>query len=184
MRSLIKNKNGGFTDLFIFMIFAFILVVFAVVFVYISGTVKSSLTEQMEGMDVGGEDQNTTEVIDNSVGKATESYKALDWITLLLIVGMIVSIFIGSYLVTTKGIFFVPYGIITVIAIIVSIPISNTYEKIMNNPELSSTFAEFGEASFVLLHLPIWISIIGIAGGILMFITFGVSSSRQNGGYY
>jgi hypothetical protein len=86
---------------------------------------------------------------------------------------MIISIFIGSYLVTTKPIFFVPYLFIVIIAVIVAVPLSNAYETIMNDATLSGTFAEFSGANWLMLNLPIWITIVGITGGIIMFSRMG-----------
>lgn len=176
---MLNDKRGGFTDLFIFMIVAFIVVLISVVFIFIGNQTQDQLQDSLGKMDLHDtEGNNASQVIDNTVGATNSSFQALEWISIFLIAGMIISIFIGSYLVTTKPIFFIPYIFITIIAIVVSVPISNTYETLMNDPTLASTFTGFTGASWIMLNLPIWITIIGFAGGIIMFARMGKKEER------
>jgi hypothetical protein len=177
------NKQGGFTDLFLFMIFSFVIILVCGIFIYMGGRVTSQVHEKMDNMTFGS--ANTTQVIDASLGKVNEAYQALYWISVFLMVGMVLSIFIGSYLVTTKPIFFVPYAFITIIAIIVSVGLSNAYETVIEDPTLASTFAGFVGANFIMLQLPIWIAIIGFVGGIIMFVRMGSKDNQPSyGGVY
>lgn len=174
IKPLIENKKGGFCDLFIFMIFGIVIVLVCVVMIYISGITTDKLHETMDDMDLSdGQGNNASQVIDNTVGVTETSFLALQWISVFLIFGMMLGIFIGSYLVTTKPIFFVPYLFIVIIAIVVSVPLSNTYETLSNNATLNPTFLGFAGANWIFLHLPIWITIIGITGGIIMFTRMG-----------
>lgn len=185
MRSLIKNKRGGFTDLFIFMIFAMVIVFVSVLWIYMGNQASDKLQETIGQMDLHDtQGNNASVVVENTVGSGgfNGSIQALHWITVFLIAGMILSIFIGSYLVTTKPIFFIPYLFIVIIAIVVSVPMSNTYETLMSDATLSSTFAGFTGANWIMLNLPIWITIIGITGGIIMFSRMG--KKEEFGGYY
>ena len=86
----------------------------------------------------------------------------------------------GSYLLTTKPIFFIPYIFVVIIAIIVSVPLANSYETLMNDPTLASTFAGFTGSNWIMLNLPIWITIIGITGGIIMFSRLGKNEVNYN----
>ena len=176
---VIKGKRGGFTDLFIFMIFAFVVILVCVIFVYIGNKTADQLQDSLGTMDLHDtEGRNASEVIDATVGATNTSFTALYWVTVLIIAGMILGIFIGSYLVTTKPVFFIPYIFLTIIAIVVSVPISNTYETLSNEATLSSTFAGFTGANWIMLNLPIWITIIGFAGGIIMFSRMGKREER------
>jgi hypothetical protein len=176
----IRNKKGGFSDLFIFMIFALIIVLISVLWIYLGMRAETQLQAtlgQMEGLGDGN--NNASVVISNTIGKTNATFSALRWISVFLIAGMILSIFIGSYLVTTKPIFFIPYLFIVIIAIIVSVPISNVYETLQTDATLGSTFQTFTGANWIMLNLPIWISIIGIAGGIIMFARMGKKEEVQ-----
>lgn len=174
MRSLIENKKGGFSDLFIFMIFAFVIVLISVIWIYLGGEVEDQLQDTIGKMDLHDTiGNNASQVVDNTMGSFNTSIQALHWVTIFLIAGMILSIFIGSYLVTTKPIFFIPYIFIVIIAIVVSVPMSNAYETIMTNQVLADTFTGFSGANWIMLNLPIWITIIGFVGGIIMYSQMG-----------
>jgi len=175
------NKKGAFADLFLFMIFAVIIVFICGVFIFLGGKAQTEIQDKLGGLDVGG-GENATAIIENTMGAVNQSYHALYWISVMLIVGMIISIFIGSYLVTTKPIFFIPYLFIVIIAVIVSVGISNAYEMVISEPLLASTFAGFVGANFIMLKLPLWISVIGIVGGIIMFSRMGSKDNQLYGG--
>ena len=175
------NKRGGFTDLFIFMIFAFILVLFSGVFIYITNEATDELRENIPNMNlVGDGNNNASVVLENTLGSTVASFDALYWISIFLIFGMIIAIFIGSYMVTTKPIFFIPYLFIVIIAVVVAVAISNAYETLYNNATLHSTFANFVGSNWILAQLPIIIAIVGITGGIIMFVRVG----KREEGYY
>jgi len=169
------NKKGGMSDLFIFMIFSFAILLICGIFIYMGGNILTEVHIEMDDMQFG--DANTTQVIDDTFGKVNQAYQSLYWISIFLMVGMVISIFIGSYLVTTKPIFFIPYLFIVIIAIIIAVGLSNAYETVIQDPTLASTFAGFVGANFIMLQLPIWIAVIGIVGGIIMFVRMG---SREN----
>lgn len=176
------NKRGSFGDLFIFMIFAFIIALVCGVFFYIGITTKDQLHDTMDDMDFDdGSGNNASEIIENTFGGVTTSYNALSWLSIILIFGMIVSIFIGSYLVTTKPIFFIPYFFISIIAIIVAVPMANAYEDLIANPTLASSFSNFLGMNFVILNLPVFITIIAGIGAIIMFSRMG---KREEQVYY
>lgn len=183
LKKLEKDKRGGFTDLFLFIIFALVIIFISVIWIFVGGEAQDKMQETLGQMDLHDtEGNNASEVIENTIGKTNQSFQSLHWIAILLIAGMILSIFIGSYLVTTKPIFLIPYLFLVIIAIFVSVPISNTYETLVNNAMLSETFAGFTGANWIMLNLPVWISIIGVTGGIIMFSRMG--KGEEQNGYY
>lgn len=175
------NKRGGMTDIFIFMIVSFIIVLICGIFIYFGGITYSEIQSNLGGKMIGT--ANTTQVIDSTIGKVNTAYQSLYWISWFLIVGMVISIFIGSYLVTTKPVFFIPYIFVTIIAIVVGAAISNAYEQIIQTPELASIFFNMVGANFIMLKLPLWLAIIGIGGAIIMFSRMGSGDVQTYGGY-
>lgn len=166
-----KNKKGDFLGLVVLMILAFIIIMMSVIFLYIGNVTQDKLHETLDDLPnstFGG--VNQSQIIDDTFGDVTVSYGQLKWITVMLIFGMIIGIFIGSYLVTTKPVVFIPYIFMVVICVIVAAGLSNAYETIINNATLSGTFAQFGGANHFMLYLPVYIAIIGFVGGIIMFI--------------
>lgn len=167
---MFRDKGGGYLDIFLFMIVGVIIVLFSVVFIYMGSTVSTELHDAMDDMEGQTNVSNYTQLIDDNIGAVNSSYTILYWVAVFILIGMIVAIFIGSYLVTTKPVFFIPYIFIMITAIVVSVGISTGYEMMMANELLSSTFAHFLGANFILANLPIWVSIVGIGGGIIMYI--------------
>ena len=173
------NKKGQFTDLFLFMIITVILLFISGLFIYMGLKVDSQLDDSFEKIDAT-RPINYTEVKDATFGQVNIAYQSLYWITILLIVGMIIAIFTGSYMVTTRPIFFVPYIFVVIIAILVSVGISNAYEEIISTPELASTFAGFVGSNYIMYYLPVWITVIGFIGGLIMFVRM----KQEEGGQY
>jgi hypothetical protein len=163
------NKRGQFTDLFLFLIVSVIIIFISGLFIYMGIKTQDQLDESMKDMKTSS-GVNYTTITGATFGDVNVAYSSLYWISILLIVGMVFSIFFGSYLVTTRPIYFVPYIFIIIIAIFVSVGISNAYQEVIAQPDLASTFAGFVGANFIMFNLPIWIVVIGFTGGIIMFV--------------
>lgn len=172
------NKRGAFTDLFLFMGLAFLVVIFMVMMTFTSNMVYQKLISESDTIQRGlGDSGNATEIIQGSVGEVVNAYGSLKWISVVLIFGFALSILLSSFLVRTNPVFFVPYVLIVIIATIVSVPLSNTYEQVYQTPALAETFSGFFGATWIFLHLPIWVLVVGILAGILMFINVVGSSA-------
>lgn len=163
-----RTKQGGLSDIFLFMIIAFVILLVSGMFIYMGIRVTNELHTNLD--DESHDNVNYTQTINEQMGRLNASYQSLYWISIFLIGAMIFSIFIGSYMVTTRPVFFIPYIFIVIIAIIVSVGISNAYDDITSNAILSSTFQGFVGSNYIMYYLPIWVTVIGFAGGIIMFV--------------
>lgn len=175
-----KNKRGGFVDLFVFMIFSFVILIFIGVFIFIGIETEAQVRESIDKIDYFHDnDINTTKIIDDTLGKYNYSMKAFYWLTIIIIVGMILSIWIASYLTATKPVFFISSIFITAIAVTVATVMSNAYELIIySTPQLTPIFENFVGANWIMLKLPIWISIIGFISAIIMYSGIGRGGDR------
>jgi len=117
-----------------------------------------------------GSGTNATLLVQDTFGKVPNAYESLKWITVALLFGMLISIIISAYMARISPIFFIVYLFIWIIAIIVSVPLSNTFQEIYVNPTLSSTFSGFWSYYFIFENLPIWITVIGALCAIIMVI--------------
>lgn len=171
------NRRGGFTDLFLFIIIAFILVLASAIFIYIGNTAVGQMHLELDNMDYGG-NANLTQVMNDTIDNIPVAYAILKWASFFIIFFMILSIFYGSYQVTTKPIFFIPYFIIVIVAFILSMVMSNAYEQILTDSDLSTVLAEFVATNFLMLYLPIIIVIVGIVGGIIMYASYKINSQE------
>lgn len=174
------NKRGQFTDLFLFMVVALVILFVSGLFIYMGVRVNNQLGDSLKGNEVS-ENVNYTEIKDATFGKVKIAYKHLYWLSILMIIGMMISIFIGSYMVTTRPVFFVPYIFIVIISILVSVGISNAYQKVATNPTLAETFAGFIGSNFIMFNLPIWMTVTGFVGGMIMFARMKSQGEVQYG---
>lgn len=183
LRPITKNKRGSVADLFIFMIFAFVIIVFIGVFTYIGLKTEAQVKDSIEDIDFFNEnDINATKIVDDTIGKFNYSMGAFKWLTILLIVGMIIAIWIASYLANTKAIFFISSIFIIIIAVVVATVLSNAYEQIIYaDAELTPVFEGFVGANWIMLKLPLWISIVGFVSSIIMYSRLGKREEAQYG---
>jgi hypothetical protein len=166
---MIGNK-GALTDLFVYVAVIFIMVLFMVAMTFIANTTKTELLKNTNMFQGKSTSYNATTLIERTIGGVTSAYEPLKWISVMLMIGFALSILVTSFLVRTNPVFFVPYAIIVMIAVILSVPVSNAYEVVYNNPTLHSTFVGFFGASYIFSYLPIWIAVIGLLAGVLMFV--------------
>jgi len=175
------NKQGGFTDLFLLIIFSFIVALIIGVFLFIGVTSSNQLHLSMDSMDLSDGTNNVSVVIDNTMGATNMAYQTMKWTGILIIFAMILGIFIGSYMVTTKPVFFIPYLFLVIIAIVVSVGVANAYDMLISNATLGSTFATMGGINWMLLNLPLVVTLTGFIGGIIMFSRLGKGEQQQYG---
>lgn len=167
MKPLKKNKKGAVTDLFIIMIviFTFVVVLGALFYIYIvmkprMDTALLSITDEIPTAQTD---------FNNTFGQVGVALQNLPWISVMLIIGVFLAFLITSFLVNTHPIFFVAYIFVIVIAVVVSVPLANTYEILYTNPMLSASYSQFQGASLILSKLPIVIAVIGFIGAIILF---------------
>ena len=169
-------------DLFVFMIAAFILSITCALFLYLATTTLDKLHENEGAIQkVLPDSENATQIIDDTFGKVPNAYQSLKWITTVIIIAMAISILLTSFLVRITPVFFIPYIFIWIIAITVSVPLSNAYETIYETPMLTATFSGFWGQTYIFLNLHIWVTVIG---GLAMLIMFVNMIRQGQGGNY
>lgn len=182
LRSLRKNKKGSIIDLFIFLALAFVIVLFFGVWIYGFGILSDTFSNMNlvinnsgeGGVNISAEADKTIGVVDKV---QTDSLHSLAFIMIIM---MGVTIFLTNFLVKSHPAFFIVYIMVIIGAIIASVYISNQYESLMSNDVLGTTLSEFTGASFIMLHLPLWVTVIGIFGAIFLFM--GILRDSGSGG--
>lgn len=168
------NKKGIISELFVFMIFAFVIAVICVLYFYMGVTVENKLLNAT--VTTSG---NWTQEVETHIGGVNTAYNTLPWLSFTLIIFMIVAIFIGSIGVNTHPVFFIAYIFVTIVAVVVAVPMSNAYETLYNDGTLHSTFTKFEMTNFVFANLPLVITVVGLVGGTIMVIR--LIRGRQSG---
>lgn len=164
------NKHAALTDLIVFGIYSFILVVISGLMIYVAATTKTELLSKAPTLQKTFTGTNVTNVINDTFGKVGLSYQMLKWVTVMVMIGMVLSIMITSALIKNNPAWFVAYILVVVISVIIAVPLSNAYEEIYQNPTISSGFTGLFGATWIMLHLPIWTMVIGFIAGIFLFI--------------
>lgn len=177
MQTLSKNKRGGISDLFLLMIAGFMFTLLAAAFMLAFGIVTSNLI----AIDTGAGNANVSAAATTTFGNINIALQQLRWWTFALIMGFSISIFISNFLIRINPVFFIFHIVITMIAVVVGIIISNAYELVYTSNNLfGAELQTFVGTSWMLLNLPIIITIIGVLGGVFQFI--GITRDTQQGG--
>jgi len=178
-----KNKKGAITDLFIWLIISFVIIIVLGSFLFMGNTINEKMQEKIPQLQASlGENHNATEIVEDSIGAIPRSFEAFKWIAVMLMVGMLLSLVLSGFLVKIHPAFFIANLFLIVICIIISIPLSNTYETLYNDATLGATFQGFFGASSIWLNLPIWVIVAGFLSLIVMFIS--MSRGDSIGGMY
>jgi len=161
------NKKGQATAILLWLALAFITVIFFAVWVF----GFNLITEKISGMDgIIGDDTTIGSIGDQTFGVInTHQTRGLHLLAFVMIFISGISILVTNFIVRSHPVFFVVHLFITIGAVIGSVLLSNTYEKLMNSGTIGSTLTDFTAASFIMLNLPLWVVTIGIFGAIFLF---------------
>lgn len=173
------NKRGAWSDLFVWMIIAFVLIIMFAYFMDIFGVIHTVFS----GLGtVGG--TNYTDIGESTVGAVANGMSYLPTLALVMILSLVGSVFITNALISkVHPVFFFLYVIVAIVAVIFSAYLSNAYETVMLSQGISPSLASFTAPTWIMLHLPIWTTIIAFVGGIFLFININ-QDSQEGGGFY
>jgi hypothetical protein len=170
-----KDKRGAVMDIIVLAIVGFIAIVFLGVWVFAHG----QMTDVLTGIDEGS--LNISGISQDTIGQADLAYQNhMKWLGLAIIFGMVIGILVTNYLIRANPVFFVAYVVVTVGAIIISTYISNSYLELLQSSPMAAELINMGGASYILLHLPLWVTVVGFFGAILLFAN--IMRTRDAGG--
>jgi len=166
MRVILDNKKGSIFDGIIWIIIAFVtLLVFGGLY-YMHDSVYTGLKSVGSVGDV-----NVTNITMIVFEPATrDMIGGLNILAFIILAGGAFSILVHNFLVRMHPAWMIVYILMTILAVIVSAFISNSYMELLNNASLGSTLSQFTMGNFIMQWLPYWSAIIGILGTIFLFI--------------
>jgi len=171
------NKKASIMDVMIWMVVAFITLLFFATWIYAHNELTAVLTNPANANEDAG--FNMTSAAEDTFGQANDAMGGLRFMGFGIIFAMAVSILISNFLIKAHPAFFMLYVLVVVAAVIVAVPISNAYEELMQDATLGSTISSFTAGSNVMLHLPLWVTVVGLFGAIFLFI--GIIRDRDTG---
>ena len=172
------GKKGALLDIIVWIIIGFMTILILGTFVYSFDV----MTNAMTSIESEPGQPNISKHAESTFGQVNAAMPGgLGTVAFVIIFMMAFSIFISNFLVKAHPVFFIVHVFITVLAFIFSVEVSNAYEGLMSNEVLGSTLqTSFKGASFIMLHLPTWVVVIGIGGAIFLFV--GIMRDRGLGG--
>jgi len=122
----------------------------------------------------------------NSSPNAVSSYNSvkaqankLDYVYFAYFIGLILGIMITGWLIGGNPIFMFFYIIILIVGVLISPILSNTFQSFIETPAISATQANFPITIFILQHLPMFMTIIGMLGLLVMFAKPNFGGNQQ-----
>jgi len=173
------NKKASVLDIIIWIIAGFIILLFLAVYMY----GHNQLTEKLLELNIDIGDTNIATIADNTFGQVNSGLNSLRWLSFTIIFALAISILISNFLVKAHPVFFIVYFFIVVLAIVFSVFVSNSYEGLMTNQLIGDTLQSYVGSSFIMLNLPLWVTIIGVFGAIVLFIGI-IRDRRIDGGVF
>lgn len=171
------NRKGVMFDVIIWIIVVFVMMIFFVGWKYGFGL----LTASVSSLPILDNGVNAGQIGADTFGRINTGLETLKWLSLVIAIAMIISIMVSNFLVKAHPVFWIVYVLMSVVGVMLAVYVSNAYESILtsSNP-LTASLQSFTAMHYILMHLPIWVTIISFMGGIFLFI--GVIVDRDQGG--
>ena len=172
------NKKGSLFDGIVWMVIAFAVILFVVLFMY----AHNVFYQELRGVDaIIGDNTTFSSIVDDTVGRANTGVGYMKYLALAIVIGMILTVIISNFMVKSHpAIAFISILGMTLLGVIISVYVSNAYEEVMQIAEFSSTFAEVTPLNFIMLNLPIFVGVVGMLG--LLFLAVGITRDSGTGG--
>lgn len=161
------NRRGDITDMFVFLIVLFILAVGLLVIVYTNSEIVNGFLAS--GLNETAEQREALDGLDN-FGKVT-----LQRGFLFLLVGLIISTMITSFLARTHPIWMFLYIIMLGLTVFIGIYLGSTYQDVKDMDIFSSIIESQGILNFIMDNLITIVVVVGILSMIIVFSKFKTS---------
>lgn len=170
---LSKKGQAPTFNIFTFIIFSLLVVVFFSGWIYSMGLINTVMHTAGVANEVNAGHPgytNMTLASDEIFGQQAEAVKALRMVSIVYILGLAAVIILTNVFIKRNPIWFFAQVLLSVLAVIFSSPISNAYLNLLNSGLFAGELQNFGASNFILLNLPSIVLVISVIGGILGFI--------------
>jgi hypothetical protein len=161
------NSKGTAQNIFLFVIGGFIFATLALVGWYV---VNSQVMPQLQPL-IG-----TDPVVNETLNTYSESLDSLDYAMFAIFFGFMAGAIVAALLVRTHPIFFFIYLLLIVMAIVISVPLSNNWQTM--ETQLSMT-GNLSITSFIMGNLPILTAVLGVIAMVISFIKMSSGGARE-----
>ena len=176
------NNKGieQLTLMFRFIVVSFLAVVLFAGLLWATGL----LNTQFHDIGVANEGSslkvNLTKAAETTFGQMNNSAQALRLVAICLIFSEILLVFVFSAFQRTHPALFIVWVFIVFFAVMLAAPVSNAYESLLQQNLYGGLLESFTGGTWFLLNLPWIVLLVGIIGGIFMFINL-VKNREETG---
>lgn len=183
-----QMNTGSVFNMFTFMVTAFLFIVFCAGLIYVQGLLGGvfhdvGVANPQMGNWTTPTVHNMTQAGDLTFGAMAESIKDLRMVSIVYILSLIICMIITNALQKMHPMWFFVYILISILAIIFSVPISNGYQTLQASGIFNGELSDpgWGLSNFIMEKLPVFVLIISILGGVFLFINL-IRSGNETGG--
>ena len=131
------------------------------------------LTNSLTSIESTNNMTNISYAAELTFGELNEGFQTFRWISFLIIFAMFIGIIVSCFMVRMSGWYSLLYVLIYLILLFLSIYVSISYQDLYNaGTDFSQGLSSWQGSSYILLNLPVFISIIAAFGAIPMFVSF------------
>jgi len=150
------NKKGSAADLFLVVVFIAAGAIFLLVGHYALGIMMPAIQAELPSAEADAAIQSSIDAMDT-----------FDSFLLAIYIGLVLAMLLTAFMIKTHPAFIFVFIIAVILAILVSVPLSNSYQLIQNDVGLS---AEFGMTDFIMNNLPLLTAIFGFIFVIVTYV--------------
>lgn len=171
----VDDRRGQFSqmNIFSFIVIAFVAILFFAGLIYVMGLLNNVMIDVGNANEVNAGTHpyvNMTLAAQNTFGKVNDSIQNLRMVGFVYILGLAIVIMFSNSLIKIHPIFFFAYILVVILAVIFAAPISNAYQNLLLSNIFDGELANHTASNFLLLRLPTFVLIMGLMGGIFLFI--------------
>lgn len=166
----LKNKKGSVADLFVLVVFMSTLAIMIPIGWKVSTMFRDNIPS--------GLPQIANDTI--TAGATQVESGMLDYLFVGIFIALSMSMILLAFLVQNPAPFFVVYILALIVFAVVSVPMSNVYQEMVNGDQFTSMGADVDQSTlYIMTNLPMFIIIIGLITSIILF-----GKSAGGGGTY
>ncbi len=159
------NKKAQ-TEILTWIVIALTVALFLGLWVYGHGLLTDALTSI--GVQSG---TNISEAAESTFGQMNDAMaNGVAILGFVILFATALSILINNYFIREHPAVLIIHILVTLLAVVVSVYVSNTYANLLTGQPFSSNLIAMKAVSYIMLHLPTWVTVIGIFGAIILAI--------------
>lgn len=155
-------KTGGPQDIIVIIVFIFIIGILGIV-------INKALNDIVPEIEGKINETRTSADVSQGFARIMNVTAMLDKISFAIFAGLVILLIVSAFLVDTHPVFFPFFILILIIAVIIAVPLSNSWEEITSKSTFSTAITNFPIMNHILGNLPIYTVVIGFLGILVMY---------------